>query len=398
MPESGTDVLLGDQGEVAERGRSPRPLPTVGGMADRLFQLWPPVACFVASRMVVLGALYVAPVISPGYARSSFFTDWDASHYLAIARSGYPPLHPKGGGFNALAAFFPLLSVVTRGVNDVTGLSLRTSGIWVANLAALAAFCVVWLLARDVLGRSRATAAVALLAFWPASFTLSMIYPDGLMILLAAGYLLALRRQQWLVAFGLGVLAGLSRPDAVVLFLSGAWAAVEVLRSGRSWRSWRPWLAAAGPAVGFAAFIGYLWAKLGTPSAWFEAERQGWGNSFDFGHTWWSDALVALHHPTARIDLVASTAAGIIGLALVVWMVVLRLPPILTIYAAGVLLLAIGSGFGGGIPRYCLDAFPIFFAPAAKLRPAALTLIIGISAGGMALFLLLVELTRTTTP
>jgi hypothetical protein len=353
------------------------------------------VACFVASRLVVLGALYVAPVISPGYSRSSFFTDWDASHYVAIARSGYPPLHPKGGGFNALAAFFPLLSLVIRGMSDVTGLSLRTSGILIANLATLVAFCLVWLLARDVLDRGRATAAVALLAFWPASFTLSMIYPDGLMILLAAGYLLALRRQHWLVALSLGVLAGLSRPDAVVLALSGVWAAVEVFRSRRSW--W-PWLAAIGPPVGFAAYICYLWAKLGSPSTWFEAERQGWGNSFDFGHTWWSDALVAFHHPTARIDLVASTAAGIIGLALVVWMVVLRLPPILTIYAAGVLLLAIGSGFGGGIPRYCLDAFPIFFAPAAKLRPAAVTLIVGISAGAMAVFLLVVELTRTTTP
>jgi hypothetical protein len=395
MPEPGTDVLLGDQGAVTGPGSSPAPLPPVGGVLNWLSQLWPPVACFVASRLVVLGALYAAPVIHPGYARSSFFTDWDASHYLAIARSGYPPLHPKGGGFNALAAFFPLLSLLTRGVNDVTGLSLRTSGVLIANLATLAAFCVVWLLARDVLGASRATAAVALLAFWPASFTLSMIYPDGLMILLAAGYLLALRRQHWLVALGLGVLAGLSRPDAVVLALSGAWAAVEVFRRRRSW--W-PWLAAAGPPVGFAGYLGYLWVKLGSPSVWFQAERQGWGNSFDFGHTWWSDALVALHHPTARIDLVASTAAGVIGLALVVWMVVLRLPPILTIYAAGVLLLAIGSGFGGGIPRYCLDAFPIFFAPAAKLRPAAVTLIIGVSAGAMAIFLLVVELTRTTTP
>jgi hypothetical protein len=395
MPESGTDVLLGDEGEVGDPPESSSPRSTELGVAARLVELWPAVACFVASRMVVLGALYVAPVISPGYARSSFFTDWDAGHYLAIARSGYPPLHPKGGGFNALAAFFPLLPWLIRGVTDVTGLSLRTSGIGLANLATLAAFCVVWLLARDVLGRARATTAVALLAFWPASFTLSMVYPDGLMILLAAGYLLALRRQQWLVASALGVLAGLSRPDAVVLGLSGVWAAVEAFRSRRSWL---PWLAAAGPPVGFAAFTGFLWAELGTPAAWFEAERHGWRNSFDFGRTWWSDALVALHHPTARIDLVASTAAGVIGLALVVWMVVLRLPPILTIYAAGVLLLAIGSGFGGGIPRYCLDAFPIFFAPAAKLRPAAVTLIVGLSAGAMALFLLLVELTRTTTP
>jgi hypothetical protein len=108
--------------------------------------------------------------------------------------------------------------------------------------------------------------------------------------------------------------------------------------------------------------------------------------------------VFAFQHPTVRIDLVASTAAGIIGLALLVWMVGLRLPPILTLYAAGVLVLAIGSGYGGGIPRYCLDAFPLFFAPAAKLRPAAVTLLVGLSAGAMAVFLLVVELTRTTTP
>jgi len=339
--------------------------------------------------------LYVAPILKPGYRRPSFFNDWDAAHYLLIARSGYPQLHSPGGGFDATAAFFPLLPLATRAVHIATRLSVRTSGIAVANASALAAFCVIWMLFREVVGDRRATIAVTLLAFWPASFVLSMVYSDGLLLLAAAACLLALRHEVWWAAFVFGALASLSRPDGVVLALCIAWAAYEAHRRRPGWV---PWIAALGPPLGFAGYLGYLWIALGSPGAWFTAERRGWGRRFDFGRTWWSNGFTALHHPTARVDLVASTIAGIVGVALVVWMIQSRLPVPLTIYAGGIMVLALGSGVGGSVPRYCLDAFPIFLVPAARLRATVNAALVGCSAGAMALFMLVVELTRTTTP
>ena len=317
--------------------------------------LWPPFAAFIGSRVLVLGVLYVAPVLQPGYVRSSFFSDWDAAHYLYIAQSGYPKFRQPHGGYDAHVAFFPLLSGLIRGVHDLVGLPYRSVGIALANLSALVAFCLIWKLVREMVNQPTATATVALLAFWPASFTLSMVYPDGLLLALAAGYLLALNRQRWWLAFVVGVAAGLSKPDAVVLGICGIWIAVAALHSRRSWL---PWLAAAGPPVGFATYMIYLWATQGSPTTWFTAERRGWHSSFDFGARWWSDALVAAHHPTSRFDLTAATLAGIVGLALLSWMIAIKLPPVLTIYAAGVLVMALGSGYGGAIPRLAMGAFP----------------------------------------
>ncbi len=323
------------------------------------------------------------------------FPDWDTAHYLYIAQFGYPKFNQPNGAYDAHIAFFPLLPALIRVVHDVTGLSYTSAGIALANLSTLAAFCLIWKLVKEMVNQPTATAAVALLAFWPASFTLSMVYPDGLFLALAAGYLLALNRKQWWLAFVVGVLAGLSSPDAVVLGLCGVWVAVVAFRSRRSWL---PWLAAVAAPVGFAVYMSYLWASQGSPTIWFSAERKGWHASFDFGARWWSDALVALHHPTVRIDLMASTVAGLVALALLIWMLAIRLPPVLTIFAAGVVILALGSGFGGSVPRLAMGAFPLFIPPATKLRPLAITVVVGLFAGGMVLLMLVVELTRTTTP
>jgi Gpi18-like mannosyltransferase len=216
----------------------------------------------------------VAPVLKPGYDRQSFFTDWDAAHYLYIAKSGYPSLHPPGGGFNATAAFFPLLPLVTRGVADVTGLSIRLSGIAVANVAALVAFCIIWILFGEVLDRPRATVAIALLAFWPASFVLSMVYSEGLFLLFAAAALLSLRHERWSLFFLCSFLATLARPDGIVLALCGALVAFGAYRRHRRWL---PWFAVLGAPLALVSYFGYLWAVLGSPTAWFTAERRGLG-------------------------------------------------------------------------------------------------------------------------
>jgi hypothetical protein len=345
--------------------------------------------------VVVLFVLYVAPVLKPGYRRLSFVTDWDGKFYLAIARSGYPQLETAGKGFNGTAAFFPLMPLLTRAVHEVTRLSYRASAIAVANIAGLLACCVIWILFREFVGPDRATIGVALFAFWPASFVLSMIYSDVLLVLFAAAFLLMLRRENWWAACALGFAAALARPSGVLLALSGAWAAYEVYRRRRTWL---PVVAVLGPLLGLGAFQLYLWIELHNPVAWATAQERGWHNGFDFGRTFWSHAFTALHQPTARIDLVISLVAGIVGVALVVWMITIRLPPTLTIYAGAVMVLAVGSGFGGSIPRFCLDAFPIFLAPAAKLRTTTNAVVIGCFGAALVLLMLVVELTRTTTP
>jgi hypothetical protein len=299
--------------------------------------------------------------------------------------------------------------LVIRGFHEITRLSYLDSGAIVANASTLAAFCAIWLLARDVLGHERGGWCVALVAFWPATFALSMVYSDGFMLFFAAWSLLAMRRRQWVLAAVTAYLAGLSRPDAIVLAASAAWLGIAALRQPAEdpdgadqpppWRDrWLPWLAAVGAPAGFGSYLVYTWAALGSPGAWFTAEKQGWGNSFDFGRTWLRNARTAIHHPTQRFDLAVLTFAGVVGIALLIWMLVERMPPPLTIYAAGVLLLGIGSGDGNSIPRYCLDAFPLFLAPAARLKPAINGVVVGMSGAGLAVFLLAVDVFHKAIP
>ncbi|HET9077308.1 MAG TPA: mannosyltransferase family protein [Acidimicrobiales bacterium] len=375
------------------QGRDVRTRFTRRGLA-RVSELWPAAAAFVASRVLVLLCLYVAPLLHPGYRRMGFFTDWDATPYLSIAEHGYPPPYPPTGGFDAHIAFFPLLPGLIRALHLV-GVGDRSAGILVANAATLTALCVLWILAREVTSPSTASRTAVLLAFWPASFVLSMIYSDSLLILFAAGCLLALIRQRWMTAGALGLLASAARPNGLVLVLCCAWAA------GNQWRKRRalyPLVSVVLAPLGAAGYFAYLWDRFGSPTIWFTAEHRGWGQGFDFGRRWVSDILVALQHPTGRVDLVASSVAGIIAIALVAWMIRERLPAVLTIYSAGIVVLALGSGFGGSIPRFCLDAFPMFIAPAIRLKGVALQVVVGLSAATFVLLFFVVELTRTTVP
>lgn len=389
----GTRVGEEPREPAAPAGRETLPAmfrgPRVTAAKDWVTTFWPALVAFVASRLVLIGCLYVAPAINSTYSRRRFFTDYDGAHYLSVAQTGYPPLYPKGGGFNALSAFFPLLPLLIRGLHAVTGIGYKVSGILIVNAALLASFCVIWLLVRETTSAGTASRAVFLTAFWPASFVLSMIYSDSLLLLLSAGCLLALRKRHWITAGATALLASAARPNGLVLALCCLWAAVaEWRRNG----ALRPFVSVLLAPLGALAYFLYLWEALGSPTTWFTAEHKGWGQGFDFGHRWASDILVALHHPTARMDLMANSFAGIVGIALLAWVLRERLPATLTIYAAGVLLLAVCSGFGGSQPRFVLDAFPLFIPPAMRLRATWLHAAVALLAGGLVLFFFVVEL------
>jgi hypothetical protein len=127
----------------------------------------------------VLLTLYVMPVLKPGYRRLPFFSDWDEGVFLRIAHSGYPQLRSPGGGFDATAAFFPLLPLLIRGVHEVTRLLVPHE--WDRGRQRLRArrlLCDLGAVPRVRRG-ARATGALTYLAFWPASFLLSSVFSDG---------------------------------------------------------------------------------------------------------------------------------------------------------------------------------------------------------------------------
>ena len=230
-----------------------------------------PVAVYAASRAVVVVAMWLGTKLFPPLSLAGAASTWDGGWYLLAASGGYPDAVPVEGG--STLAFFPLYPLLVRAVDAVPLLTPIGAGLVVSGLAALGAAVVIWLLGRQLLGADGADRAVALFAFFPGSFVLSMVYAEGVMLLLSAGCLWALVRRRWLVAGVLAALATASRPNAVALVGACGWAAVVAVRSRREWRAL---VAPALAPVGILAFFGYLWARTGEATAWFAAQRAGW--------------------------------------------------------------------------------------------------------------------------
>lgn len=359
-------------------------------------RLAPALMVFAASRAVVVAAVVTTSLIV-AYDRADFFFDWDGAHYRRIAAEGYPPLHPPEGGYRADAAFFPLLPLLARALSSFTFLSISASGVLIATLSSLTAVVAVWFAVRDeVADDATATRSLALWVAWPASFSLSMFYSDALMVTAAAACLLALRRRMWLVAGVAALLASAARPNGAILVLPCAWAAVEAIRRDRDLRSL---VAPALAPLGTLAYFAYLYAEFDDLWMWFEAQRLGWGQEASLTRFFLVSALVdGIRQPDARFDLLIAGAAGLAAVALVIWMWRDRVTPEYAIFATGIIAVALLSSFGASTPRFVLQAFPLFIAPARRLRQAVFTPVVMASCGGLALMTVLITATRQLLP
>ena len=248
----------------------------LGATEPRLRPLVPPVALYLVSRASVLFAAFAATWFERRLTVQDALTGWDAGWFIRIARSGYPDsLGAEPGGGNRWA-FFPGFPASVRAVVSTTGLSYQTAGIVVGFLTGLGASIAIWLLVSRRFGRDVATRTVGLFVFFPAAYTLSMAYSDGLFILSAACCLLWLDRRRWALAGLAASVACLTRGFGVVLVAS---CLVEAVLA--SWRSRRvtPLLASVTAPIGFLLWSGYQWKRVDDPLA-FNKAYELWGSDF----------------------------------------------------------------------------------------------------------------------
>ena len=83
----------------------------------------------------------------------------------------------------------------------------------------------VWVLARHYADQSAADRATLLVALFPGSFVLSMVYSEGLALTFSAFGILALLQRRWLLAGVLGLLATATTPVALAFEVSCVWCA-----------------------------------------------------------------------------------------------------------------------------------------------------------------------------
>lgn len=247
-------------------------------------------AMWLLSRLLIVATMFllapslqtppggIAPVVGWG-----ILSQWDSLHYQDIATMGYE-YAPDGGPHTI--AFFPLFPLVIRAVMTI-GLSPEAAGALVNNLAFLGALIVLYSWMEERHGTSTARWATAVLAWCPFSLFGTVIYSEGLFLLLSTSALRAFDRRQYAGVALWGALATATRPTGMALipaFLLAAW----IERRGRI-----AYAAGLATSAGILLFSLYCAIRFGNPLAFIEAQR-AWRPSFGFDWSGWSKTFMQI--------------------------------------------------------------------------------------------------------
>jgi Gpi18-like mannosyltransferase len=246
---------------------------------NRLF----PVIMWLLSRGVIITAmLVIAPLLPapPSGIVPEFgwqvFAAWDGEWYRKIVTNSYEYM-PDGEQHSI--AFFPLFPLVVRGVMAL-GLPFNVAGTLVNNFAFLGALMLVYSWVEERHGTSAARWTTATLAWCPFSLYGTVIYTEGLFLLLSTAALRAFEKQQYARVALWGALASATRVTGAMLvpaFLVVAW------REGRKTPAY---LASLATSLGLLLFSGYCWLRFGDFLA-FVHVQQAWGGTRGFAWQEW---------------------------------------------------------------------------------------------------------------
>ena len=341
-------------------------------------ELRAPVIAYVASRLVVGVVLWMADAWLPN---ATFFTisaSWDGPYYYGAATDGYPPFLPMADGqvVKSQLGFFPLYPMVVGTFARLPGVGPLDAGVVLSLVCGLVATVLVWRLADAIWDRATADRSAILFAFFPASFVFSMVYSEGLMLALAAGCLLALHRERWLLAGVLGALATATRPNAIALVPAAAVAAYLAIRSDRRWSAL---VAPVLTPLGFVAFHVFLRLRVGIWDAYERTQTAAWGQDVSLLAT--PETIGDFFdQPFQDVNITLAVAGLLIGIAGFVLLVKARPPPALLAYVATILVISLSSEGLGLKPRFLLTAFPLVYGVAHRLRPAGVGTAVGLEA------------------
>jgi xanthosine utilization system XapX-like protein len=337
---------------------------------------------FAASRLVTfLVALAIAA--ASDLSATQVLTRWDGGWYLTVVQHGYPDAVAEGVGAQAQStlAFFPGYPLLIGAGSSLTGLSPALVGILISTLAGAVTSVALWLLAQRIADNKTADRTVVLFCFFPSAFVLSMVYAEALFLLLVAVCLLALVRERWAIAGVAAALAGLVRPNGLVLTLCCGWAAVQAIRRHRSWR------AAIAPLlapIGTLAFFSYLQVRTGDWLAYVHTQKRGWDQGFDFGISNLRTLVAVIADRRLGFYTLMLALCLLAIVAMLYFLVRWQLPAPILIYVVGIVGVALLSSNTTSVPRFLLTAFPVLIPIAHHLPDEAYPTVVAASATLMA--------------
>ena len=325
----------------------------------------------------------VGPQEPPGFL--SYWAHWDGAWYTEIATEGYDVHAP------ASTAFFPVFPMILR-VGASLGGGPALWGVLLSLVATLFALYFLYRIAEKFQGRETARAATLAFAFFPTAFFLNAPFTEALFVASAAGSLWAAYvRRDMLLAGLLGALAAATRNSGVLLLIPLLY---EWLRDRQEF-GWRGLWEMALVPTGLLGYMAFLWARFGDPMVFAHAQSDYWGRELTNPLTTLEDAWTAagesmsylLDPAPLFLDSSASPtleASGAVNIAFFIFFLVLMgigfavLPPGLSVFSFVVMLLHILTPSPLipllGLPRFVLEAFPLFLALGLLLARSRLAL------------------------
>jgi hypothetical protein len=383
--------------------------PAVGLSARMLLATRLPILAIGCAAMLLIGLAPEVRPISENPIRG-LPARWDATWYIEIARVGYhDPLRPPGG--QQPIVFFPAYPMMmralaafttpdrSRGMSYDQYLEIRTvhlawCGVAISLLAFAAAMVVVYRWAEARAGPDAASGTVVLLATYPFAVFYSAPYTESLFLLLTAGACHAFEKGRLPVAGAAALLAGLTRPNGLMLSVPLGVLSLRELRAREP--GWRARLAsrllvAAMPFIGTLIYSGFSKTLTGDPLAWLHGHA-AWGrdSASTLEHYEWivrtvhQEGILAYVRalPAEAVQLVAVVCA----LALV-WPVWRRVGAAYALFILANLLPPLAQGGLLSIGRFTATLFPLFLALAllvAAERRTTLVIVFAIAQGFIA--------------
>ncbi len=289
---------------------------------------------------------------------------WDACWYLRIATFGYEPGQPG-------TAFFPLYPMAIGIIGPLLGGNLVLAALVVTALGYIAGMTILHAMVRADFDRRTANRSILYISVFPTAFFFFAPFTESIFLALALAAIFCARTGRLGYAVTAALLAGLTRPQGVLLAIPLAWEALLVLRANGYARGQRQALglaiaAACAPLVGFMAFVGYSTVTAGVSPS--NAVAQHWGYSMAapwdvLGYAWrWM--LDPTNAGFANIQALTGFHLVMIAAFIALFAVGLRkLPATYSLYVAPQLFLITAGGPAtplASASRYMLAMFPIF--------------------------------------
>lgn len=311
---------------------------------------------------------------------------WDAGWYQTIITRGYEADN---------ATFFPLYPLTLKIFMPLFGAT--SALVDAALIVAIGSVLAIVLLMLALAKHDHETDpffAILLCLFFPTAFFLAAPYSEGLFIALLLGFVLALKKQQFGLAFGLGILLGLTRVTGLAIVLYPLWLAWQAKTNQQSWRQFI--IAALGPIVGAGLFGLYQYQHLHNALA-FITSQNNWGRTTslsplkiaaNYAKDWRDYMSLSFFHPRF-IGWSFNFLSALLGIGLVIWQWFKhREYAVLTL---AIIALPLLSGTTHSFPRLLLPAIPfVALSIQAKLKnPTARTLILIMCVAGWTFLLTL---------